>query len=91
MEWLEETEGKTVFKGDVLRLQKRQVASGPRGERMWDSYDVTRGGWNFDPGPDTWLTEHVLARSNGRLFASPLRISAPVGTSPIRSQGSSAE
>jgi hypothetical protein len=33
---------------------------------MWDSYDITRGGWNFDPGPDTWLSEHFLAPFNGR-------------------------
>jgi len=60
------TDGKTIFERDLLRLQKRQVASGSRGDRVCDSYDVTRGGWNSDPGPDTWLTEHVLARFTGR-------------------------
>src|SRR6266568_4895075 len=38
-EWLQETEGKTVFEGDVLKLQKREAASGPRGKRVWDQYD----------------------------------------------------
>ena len=91
MEWLEETEGKTVFEGDVLRLQKRQVACGPRGERTWDSYDVTRGGWNFDPGPDTWLTEHVLARFNGRHVRITIEDLGPNRYLSDPSQSSSAE
>jgi hypothetical protein len=64
-EWLEETQGKTIFEGDVLRIGEPQA--GPNGEHAGGiEYDVQRGGWNFDPGPDTWLTEHVLARFEGR-------------------------
>jgi len=88
-EWLQETEGKTIFEGDVLRLQERQVATGPSGERIWDAYDVTRGGWNFDPGPDTWLTENVLARFNGRFVRvtiedlGPSRYTSDPSTGPV--------
>jgi hypothetical protein len=64
-EWLQETHGKTIFEGDVLRIGEPRA--GPRGERAWGvEYDVQRGGWNLDPGPDTWLSEQVLARFEGR-------------------------
>jgi hypothetical protein len=54
-EWLQETEGKTVFQGDVLRINHDGEIS----------YDVQRGGWNFDPGPDTWFARQLLARFDG--------------------------
>jgi hypothetical protein len=39
----------------------------PDGEKACGiEYDVTRGGWDLDPGPDTWLTEHLLARFEER-------------------------
>ena len=37
------------------------------GERAFGAeFDVTRGSWEQDPGPDTWLTEHLLARFEGQ-------------------------
>jgi len=62
--WLAEAAGKTSFEGDVVR--KGPVRSGPLGERAFGvEFDVTRGGWEQDPGPDTWLTEHLLGRFEG--------------------------
>jgi hypothetical protein len=64
LRWLAETVGKTIFEGDVVR--KGPARSGPMGERSFGvEFDVTRGGWERDPGPDTWLTEHLLARFEG--------------------------
>lgn len=56
-DWLVESETRTEFEGDVLAVHQpgRPVR-----------YEVQRGGSNFDPGPDTWLTEHVLKRFHRR-------------------------
>jgi len=46
---------KCVFEGDVLRIR-----------HDWgDDYDVQAGGWNGEP-EDTWLSEHVLRRFEGK-------------------------
>ena len=47
--------GRSVFEGQVLRID--QVGG--------DDYDVQAGGWNGEP-PDTWLSEHVLRRFEGK-------------------------
>ncbi len=68
--WLRESADRTVFEDDVLRVDHD-------GEH---TFDVQRGGWNFDPGPDTWLTQHVLPRFEGHR----VRITVEdLGTSPL--------
>jgi hypothetical protein len=69
-DWLQEFEDRTVFEGDVLRIEHKGPAS----------YDVQRGGWNFDPGPDTWLSEHVLARFAGHRIRITIE---DLGRSPL--------
>ena len=56
--FLHELPGKTVFEGRVLDI-----------EYDWGvAYDVQNGGWASDgpDSPDTWLSEHVLARFSGK-------------------------
>lgn len=64
LSWLTETADETLFEGDVVR--KGPPRSGPVGELSFGvEFDVTRGGWDKDPGPDIWLTEHLLTRFEG--------------------------
>jgi len=56
--FLQELPGVTIFEGDVLKI-----------EHDWGvDYDVQNGGWASDGpnAPDTWLSEHVLVRFQGR-------------------------
>ena len=78
-DWLQETHGKTVFEGDVLRLvEPAEVSRGARGSGV--EYDVQRGGWSYDRGPDTWLRIDVL----GRFQARRVRITIEdLGPSPL--------
>jgi hypothetical protein len=90
VEWLHETEGNTVFEGDVLR--KGEPRTGPNGEKAWGiEYDVTRGGWDLDPGPDTWLTEHLLARFEGRRVRITIEDLGPSPPLPNTTHGQTAE
>jgi hypothetical protein len=59
-DFLKEEPGKTVFVGDVLRI------TDDNGETT--GYEVQNGGWNWEglDAPDTWLSEHVLARFEGK-------------------------
>ena len=53
--FLHEEPERSVFEGEVLKI-----------ENDWGvDYDVQAGGWNGQ-GPDTWLSEHVLARFTGK-------------------------
>ena len=63
--FLHEEPGGTVFEGDVLKIE--HLAEYPE-SRDYVDYDVQNGGWASDGpnAPDTWLTEGVLARFNGR-------------------------
>lgn len=56
--WLEESPGVTVFEGDIIEIYHDNGVS----------YDVQNGGTLSDPehGPETWLTEGVLARFSGK-------------------------
>jgi hypothetical protein len=52
---LHEEPGRSVFEGQVLRI-----------DHEWgDDYDVQAGG-RGDEQPDTWLSEHVLKRFEGK-------------------------
>jgi hypothetical protein len=83
-EWLQESEGRTIFEGDVLRIA--EPPTGPNGEPARGvEFDVQRGGWNFDPGPDTWLTEHVLARFEWRRVRVTIDHLGPSPVVPLRS------
>ena len=57
--FLRELPRKSVFGGDVLEIKEE---SGVR-------YEVHNGGWNWQgpDAPDTWLSEHVLARFKGKV------------------------
>jgi len=75
LEWLRESEDRTVFEGDVLRVD----------DDDGHTFDVQRGGWSFDRGPDTWLTHRVLARFEGHR----VRITVEdLGQSPFMRRGS---
>jgi hypothetical protein len=65
-DWLQETDATTVFEGYVVQLVEPWTAS-LAGRDSSVEYDAQRGGWNFDPGPDTWPSGQVLARFEGRL------------------------
>jgi hypothetical protein len=53
--FLHEEPGRTVFEGQVLRK-----------EHDWGvDWDVHNGGWNGQ-GADTWLSEHVHGRFEGK-------------------------
>ena len=56
--FLTEEPGKTVFVGDVLRIDHDGGAH----------YEVQNGGWASDGpnAPDTWLSESVLSRFEGK-------------------------
>jgi hypothetical protein len=56
--FLRELPRKSIFEGDVLEIEDE---AGTR-------YDVQNGGWNWQgpDAPDTWLSEHVLARFKGK-------------------------
>jgi hypothetical protein len=50
-----EEPSRSVFEGQVLKI-----------DHDWgDDYDVQAGGWDGEP-PDTWLSEHVLRRFEGK-------------------------
>jgi hypothetical protein len=54
-DFLHEEPDRSVFEGDVLRI-----------EHDWGvDWDVQNGGWNGQ-GADTWLSEHVLGRFEGK-------------------------
>jgi hypothetical protein len=55
-DFLREEYAKTTFVGTVIGVRW------PEGVR----YNVQNGGWNGE-GLDTWLTEHVLPRFDGKL------------------------
>ena len=47
-----------VFQGYVLAIINA--------DGKVESYDVQNGGWASEPGIDTWLCEHILARFAGK-------------------------
>lgn len=50
-----EEPGRSIFEGHVLKI-----------EHDWGGdYDMQAGGWDGQP-PDTWLSEHVLRRFEGK-------------------------
>ena len=52
---LQELPGKTVFEGLIAEIKHK-----------WGvDYNVQNGGWNGE-APDTWLTEQVLKRFEGK-------------------------
>jgi hypothetical protein len=57
--FLREFPKKTVFEGEVLEIK----------EDWGVHYEVQNGGWNWQgpDAPDTWLSEHVLARFKGKI------------------------
>ena len=63
---LREEPDRSVFEGDVLKI-----------EHDWGAdYDVQAGGWSGQ-SPDTWLSEHVLARFEGKHVRVTIEVVAP--------------
>jgi hypothetical protein len=57
---------RSVFEGDVLKI-----------EHDWGvDYDAQAGGWSGQP-PDTWLSEHILARFEGKHVRVTIEVVAP--------------